>query len=109
MTVPIFERVIHKIVWSNRGNCKLVIVVFYFRMIIICYNLPDSWFLLQDGRETFGRLRGLISRSQLMVLLHNKIYNLTTDGWDNSVINMKMFRASYPVFPKIEVSVVNLF
>lgn len=51
---------------------------------------------------THGRLKGLILRSQLIVMLQNKIFNVNTDGWDNSKINMNMFRNLYPRYPAIE-------
>ncbi|XP_054264197.1 H(+)/Cl(-) exchange transporter 7-like [Macrosteles quadrilineatus] len=55
-----------------------------------------------DSVRSFGRLKGLILRSQLIVMLQNKIFNVNTDGWDNSRINMSMFRKLYPRFPTIE-------
>ncbi|XP_050432472.1 H(+)/Cl(-) exchange transporter 7-like [Adelges cooleyi] len=47
-----------------------------------------------------GRLRGLILRSQLIVLLQNKVFNEALDAWDN--VTPTTFRHDYPRYSKIE-------
>lgn len=54
----------------------------------------------QSEVTTYGRIRGLILRSQLIVILKRKIFNETSDDWDN--INVSIFRNEYPRYPTIE-------
>ncbi|XP_026751549.2 H(+)/Cl(-) exchange transporter 7 [Galleria mellonella] len=59
---------------------------------------------LTDDAEvtTYKRLRGLILRSQLIVLLQNKLYNENANtSWPNLNVDMKIFRKEYPRFPSI--------
>lgn len=51
--------------------------------------------------KCYGRLRGLILRSQLIVLLQNKVFNEYTDRWEGD-LSIKMFRDEYPRYPTIE-------
>ncbi|RZC41881.1 H(+)/Cl(-) exchange transporter 7 [Asbolus verrucosus] len=57
---------------------------------------------LTDQTEvtTYGRIRGLILRSQLIVILKRKIFNETSDEWDD--INVGIFRDAYPRYSTIE-------
>ncbi|CAK1595967.1 unnamed protein product [Parnassius mnemosyne] len=56
---------------------------------------------------TYKRLRGLILRSQLIVLLQNKIYNENANTtWSNLNVDMQMFRNEYPRFPSIDELVI---
>ncbi|XP_045497724.1 H(+)/Cl(-) exchange transporter 7 [Colias croceus] len=60
---------------------------------------------LADDAEvtTYKRLRGLILRSQLIVLIQNKIYNENANTtWSNFNVDMNMFRKEYPRYPSIE-------
>lgn len=58
--------------------------------------------------NSLGKLRGLILRSQLIVLLQNKVFNERAELWEsaNNVknLNLKMFRNEYPRYPTIQVS-----
>uniref|UniRef100_A0A6P7FEH3 Chloride channel protein n=1 Tax=Diabrotica virgifera virgifera TaxID=50390 RepID=A0A6P7FEH3_DIAVI len=54
----------------------------------------------QNEVTTYGRIRGIILRSQLVVILQKKIFNETVDVWYN--INPSLFRDSYPRYPTIE-------
>uniref|UniRef100_A0A1B6JQE8 Chloride channel protein n=1 Tax=Homalodisca liturata TaxID=320908 RepID=A0A1B6JQE8_9HEMI len=54
-----------------------------------------------DGISSFGRMRGLILRNQLIVMLQNKIFNISSDTWDTNAINIQLFRRIYPKFPTI--------
>ncbi|CAG9856947.1 unnamed protein product [Phyllotreta striolata] len=54
----------------------------------------------QSEVTTYGRIRGLILRSQLIVILKRKIFNETSDDWDN--IDVSIFRNEYPRYPTIE-------
>nr|CAD7397163.1 unnamed protein product [Timema poppensis] len=56
----------------------------------------------KDGGKYYGTFRGLILRSQLIVLLQNKIFNESEDIWDSSSVNIKLFRDQYPRFSTIE-------
>lgn len=56
----------------------------------------------QSEITTYGRIRGLILRDQLIVILEKKIFNETSDDWDR--ISSSMFRDEYPRYPTIEVS-----
>ncbi|XP_076240097.1 chloride channel protein 7 [Calliopsis andreniformis] len=51
--------------------------------------------------QSYRRFRGLILRSQLIVLLQNKIFNEYSEYWDET-LNIKMFRKEYPRYPTIE-------
>ncbi|EFN81286.1 H(+)/Cl(-) exchange transporter 7 [Harpegnathos saltator] len=59
----------------------------------------------QSEINTYGRFRGLILRSQLIVLLQNKIFNEYAEFWDKS-LDIKIFRKEYPRYPTIEQVVV---
>ncbi|KAK9511537.1 hypothetical protein O3M35_000173 [Rhynocoris fuscipes] len=51
--------------------------------------------------RSVGRLRGLILRSQLIVLLHNKLYVERPEVADHEV-TVKTFRDKYPRYPEIK-------
>lgn len=55
---------------------------------------------------TYGRIRGLILRWQLIVLLRMKLFNETSDYWGE--VNAGIFRDEYPRYPTIEVIVRKL-
>lgn len=57
---------------------------------------------LSDQSEvtTYGRIRGLILRSQLIVILQQKLFNETSEFWDEE--RAEIFRNEYPRFPTIE-------
>ncbi|XP_045599780.1 H(+)/Cl(-) exchange transporter 7 isoform X2 [Procambarus clarkii] len=46
--------------------------------------------------KSFGTLRGLILRSQLIVLLKHKVFNENAEVWQNSQVDIRLFRLSYP-------------
>lgn len=50
--------------------------------------------------NSYARFRGLILRSQLIVLLQNKIFNEYAEFWEP--LSIKMFRKEYPRYPTIE-------
>ncbi|XP_012538386.1 H(+)/Cl(-) exchange transporter 7 [Monomorium pharaonis] len=50
---------------------------------------------------SYGRLRGLILRSQLIVLLKNKVFNEYEEFWEKP-LTINMFRNEYPRYPTIE-------
>ncbi|KAJ9582590.1 hypothetical protein L9F63_023078, partial [Diploptera punctata] len=59
-----------------------------------------------DMKRTF---RGIILRSQLIVLIKNKIFNESSDIWNIKQITIKMFRDEYPRYPNIkDVNVTNI-
>lgn len=51
--------------------------------------------------HSYGQFRGLILRSQLIVLLQNKIFNEYSANWDK-ILSIKMFRKEYPRYPTID-------
>lgn len=55
---------------------------------------------LTDQAEitTYGRIRGLILRDQLIVILQKKIFNETYDGW---TVSSSLFHDNYPRYPTI--------
>ncbi|OXU19666.1 hypothetical protein TSAR_006094 [Trichomalopsis sarcophagae] len=55
----------------------------------------------QEEINCYGRLRGMILRSQLIVLLQNKIFNEYSEFWDKD-LSIKIFRNEYPRYPTIE-------
>ena len=55
----------------------------------------------QTEIDSYGRFRGLILRSQLIVLLQNKIFNEYAEYWEKN-LSIKMFRKEYPRYPTIE-------
>lgn len=58
----------------------------------------------QTESLSFGKLRGLILRHQLIVLLQNKIFNERSDLWDpnNYKVALKLFRDEYPRYKQIQ-------
>ncbi|XP_059485794.1 H(+)/Cl(-) exchange transporter 7 [Neocloeon triangulifer] len=66
-----------------------------FPVVTSIYNEEES------GRPG-SSLCGLILRSQLIVLLQNKIFMETKDEWMNKSISLKLFRDAYPRYPKIQ-------
>lgn len=52
--------------------------------------------------KSFGTLRGLILRSQLTVLLKHKVFNENSEIWQNSKVDIHLFRQSYPRFYSID-------
>ena len=51
--------------------------------------------------HSYGRFRGLILRSQLIVLLQNKIFNRNLEYWEKP-LSVKLFRKEYPRYPTID-------
>ncbi|KAK6643015.1 hypothetical protein RUM43_004518 [Polyplax serrata] len=52
--------------------------------------------------ESGGRYRGLILRSQLIVLLNNKLFNETLDNWDVDEVDLRIFRNAYPRYKGLD-------
>lgn len=52
--------------------------------------------------ESRGRYRGLILRSQLIVLLINKVFNETLDLWDFYDVDLRIFRDAYPRYKGLD-------
>ncbi|VVC43666.1 Hypothetical protein CINCED_3A022182 [Cinara cedri] len=70
------------------------------------FPVVDGIFNL-DSEESYcnnykpnGRLRGLILRSQLIVLLQNKVFNEVPSAWDN--VSLTTFRQDYPRYSNID-------
>lgn len=60
-------------------------------------------------QRNFGTFRGLILRSQLIVVLQHKLYNETAESWSHKGFTIKYFRDAYPRYPNIQVSYIDLF
>lgn len=59
---------------------------------------------MENNSKTKCYLRGLILRSQLVVLLKNKIFECpVTNYWDS--VTMDTFREDYPRYSSIDVSI----
>ena len=71
----------------------------FYTKSIICFG--ETVFTFQTEIHSYGRFRGLILRSQLIVLLQNKIFNECAESWDKD-LSIKMFRDEYPRYPTIE-------
>lgn len=56
----------------------------------------------QGDGESYQTFRGMILRSQLIVLLKNKIFNESAEIWNFKQISLKMFRDEYPRYPTIQ-------
>jgi len=52
------------------------------------------------NRRTFGKARGLILRSELIVMLQHKIFSELYTEWEGKV-DMALFREAYPRYPDI--------
>ncbi|XP_058795019.1 H(+)/Cl(-) exchange transporter 7 [Phymastichus coffea] len=55
----------------------------------------------RDEINCYSRLRGLILRSQLIVLLQNRIFNEYSEHWEKD-LSIRIFRNEYPRYPTIE-------
>jgi len=64
------------------------------------FPVVDSPVEATYDRRTFGKVRGLILRSELIVLLQHKIFNELYGEWEGKV-DMSLFRMAYPRYPDI--------
>merc|ERR1719334_1014150 len=64
------------------------------------FPVVDSPVEATYDRRTFGKVRGLILRSELIVLLQHKIFSELYGEWEGQV-NMSLFRMAYPRYPDI--------
>lgn len=55
---------------------------------------------LTDDLNSNGRIRGLILRSQLIVLLQHRLFNETSEHWKE--VKTDLFRDEYPRYPSID-------
>jgi chloride channel 7 len=53
-------------------------------------------------RRNHGTFRGLILRSQLIVMLQHKLFNETSETWSHRGDILKYFRDAYPRYPAIQ-------
>lgn len=81
------------------------------RIVAILKKYPHNGFPVVDELpsgaderffKTFGRLRGLILRSQLTVLLKHKVFNENAEVWQDKKVDIHLFRESYPRFYTME-------
>jgi chloride channel 7 len=47
-------------------------------------------------------MRGIILRSQLIVMIQHKLFNETAESWSHQSNTLKFFRDAYPRFPTIQ-------
>jgi len=77
------------------------------RIIDVLSNEPYNGFpvvdtpLFNNGRS-FGTTRGIILRSQLIVMLQHKLYNENAESWTHKGYTLKYFRDAYPRYPTIQ-------
>ncbi|KAG0726682.1 H(+)/Cl(-) exchange transporter 7 [Chionoecetes opilio] len=64
------------------------------------FPVVDSIPTAEEARnfKSYGTLRGTILRSQLTVLLKHKVFNENAQVWENSKVDIHLFRQSYPRF-----------
>jgi hypothetical protein len=60
----------------------------------------------QGDRHLCQTFRGMVLRSQLIVLLKNRIFNESNEIWSAKQLSLKMFRDEYPRYLSIEVQVL---
>jgi len=53
------------------------------------------------GKPSLGKLRGLILRSELIIMIQNKIYTELYHEWEGK-LNIGIFRHAYPRYPDID-------
>ncbi|CAH1401842.1 unnamed protein product [Nezara viridula] len=58
--------------------------------------------LLYSLMESGGKLRGLILRSQLLIILKNKLYIESDETWNHQNLGRNLFRHHYPRYPTIK-------
>ncbi|XP_044758557.1 H(+)/Cl(-) exchange transporter 7 [Coccinella septempunctata] len=68
------------------------------------FPVVDSPVSDQMEVTTYGRIRGLILRDQLIIILLHKIFNETADSWDET--NLDIFRDHYPRYPTANAHLV---
>ncbi|KYQ58999.1 H(+)/Cl(-) exchange transporter 7 [Trachymyrmex zeteki] len=78
----------------------------YFGLPVIIVLIMAKWIgdFFNEARaeiNSYGRLRGLILRSQLIVLLKDKVFNEYEEFWEKP-LSINMFRNEYPRYPTIE-------
>ncbi|KAF5288307.1 hypothetical protein FQR65_LT12040 [Abscondita terminalis] len=59
----------------------------------------------EHGSTSYGRLRGLILRSQLIVILQRRLFNEASEHWED--ITSSIFRDQYPRYPTIDQVCIN--
>jgi len=64
------------------------------------FPVVDNAMESTDNSRTFGKMRGLILRSELIVLLQHKIFSELYGEWEGKV-DMALFRMAYPRYPDI--------
>jgi len=62
---------------------------------VVDHHMENSY-----NNRTFGKMRGLILRSELIVLLQHKIFSELYGEWEGQV-DMSLFRMAYPRYPDI--------
>lgn len=78
-----------------------VIFKMLFASIVTFYIYLNCVTSFQAEINSYGRFRGLILRSQLIVLLKNKVFNEYAESWEKP-LSIKMFRNEYPRYPTID-------
>ena len=69
------------------------------------FPVVDPPTMTGSTQRTFGKLRGLILRSELIVLLQHKIFSELYTEWEGKV-DMALFREAYPRFDEGTKAVV---
>jgi len=64
------------------------------------FPVVDSNQTSLNQHRNFGKLRGLILRSELIVMLQHKIFSELYGEWEGK-LDMSLFRAAYPRYPDI--------
>lgn len=93
------KKILYNIIINTLLTAKCILFIF---LRVYVFNLKNYYYFLQTEITTYGRIRGLILRDQLIVILQKKIFNETSDDWEQ--ITASLFRNEYPRYPTIQVS-----
>ncbi|KAK7069323.1 H(+)/Cl(-) exchange transporter 7 [Halocaridina rubra] len=87
------------------GRIVAVLKAYTYNGFPVVDSLPQNG---SDERyfKSFGRLRGLILRSQLTVLLKHRVFNENAEIWQGDKVDIRLFRLAYPRY--YNMSQINL-
>ncbi|XP_049852821.1 H(+)/Cl(-) exchange transporter 7 isoform X4 [Schistocerca gregaria] len=66
------------------------------------FPVVDPEFSKEGNSRSCGTLRGMILRSQLIVILKNKLFNESSEIWNFKELPIKLFRDAYPRYESID-------
>lgn len=78
-------------------------MLLYYEITFTVCQIYNFFFNFQGDVKMCQTFRGMILRSQLIVLLKNKIFNESAEIWNCKQPSIKMFRDEYPRYLTIQV------